>query len=370
MGSENKRYILHIVPKLEMGGIGMMLLNYYKNMDRDKYCFDIVVHGNEKGSLEDEFIKLGSRIFHITPKKESLKKYKSDLKRIYKSKNYYAIHAHQNTLSFFPLKIAKKFGYKIRIAHAHECLNSPTVIQKCKRNIFSILNLFYATNYLYCGENSKKWVYGNFRGKKFKFIPNGINLDYFSFSNTNRINLRNNFGVDDNTTVLITISRLSEEKNLKFVVDIVKKMKSQGNKLKYFIIGNGPQKDELSGYVSKNELKDEIVFLGEQKECAKFYSFADVYLLPSHFEAFPVGAIEAQANNCPSILSINVPKEVIMNSNVQRIGIDKENIDDWADTINSTKMSRNIVASTELKKFDIKYLAKQLEMFYDSLELR
>lgn len=369
MNNENIKYILHIVPKLEMGGIGMMLLNYYKNIDKNKYCFDVVVYGEEIGSLENEFLKLGSEIFHVTPKRESFFKYRKDMNKIYNLKKYYAIHAHQNTLSFLPLMIAKKCGYKIRIAHAHECISSPTFLQKIKRDIFLILNNIYVTHYLYCGENSKKWVFGNKKNNKknYKFIPNGINIQKFEYSEFDRDVLRKKYGIDDNTIVLITISRLSVEKNLNYVVSLVYEMKKMGKKVKYFIIGNGPKKQEIKSCVENNNLESDIIFLGEQNNCSRYYSFADVYLLPSFFEAFPVGVIEAQANKCPSILSDNVPQEVIINENVQRICIGKDNINKWINAIDFLYKKRNIEISPSIKKFDIKYLAKELENYYDSL---
>lgn len=362
-----KEYILHIVPKLEMGGIGMMLLNYYKNIDKTKYCFDIVVHGAEIGTLEDEFIYLGSQIFHITPKKESYKKYKEELLNVLNSKNYYAIHAHQNLISFIPLRLAKKLNYRIRIAHAHEYINSPTVVQKIKRCIFSTLNQKYATHFLYCGEKSKKWVYGKNEIDNYKWIPNGIDIDHFLFSQVDRDFLRNQYHINENTIVLITISRLSEEKNIPYVLDIVKILKSKKINVKYFIIGDGPDRKKIQNFIVQNDIADCVELLGIIKEVSKFYSFADIYLLPSYFEAFPVGAIEAQANSCPSILSRNVPQEVSLNDNVIRLDIGYENIEKWVSSIINLSKTRTFGVNDLLYKYDIKYLAKELENWYDSL---
>ena len=48
--------VLHIVDSLDMGGIQTFLLNVYRNIDREKIKFDILVFREHKQVLEDENI--------------------------------------------------------------------------------------------------------------------------------------------------------------------------------------------------------------------------------------------------------------------------------------------------------------------------
>lgn len=62
--------ILHIVPKLDIGGIESMLYNYYSLINGRGIKWDFIVHGNEIGVIERKLSQLGCNIYHITPKKK------------------------------------------------------------------------------------------------------------------------------------------------------------------------------------------------------------------------------------------------------------------------------------------------------------
>ena len=46
--------ILHIIGKMDRAGAETMLMNLYRNINRDKYQFDFVVFTNDKGDYDDE----------------------------------------------------------------------------------------------------------------------------------------------------------------------------------------------------------------------------------------------------------------------------------------------------------------------------
>ena len=64
--------VLHVLSSLDGGGVERMLYNYYTHMDRSRVHFNFVVHGKKIGILEEPLKKIGSVIYHVTPKKESL----------------------------------------------------------------------------------------------------------------------------------------------------------------------------------------------------------------------------------------------------------------------------------------------------------
>ena len=53
----------------------------------------------------------------------------------FKENNYKIVHSHINTLSIFPLRIAKKVGVPIRIAHRHSTTNKA----EWKKNLMKLL---------------------------------------------------------------------------------------------------------------------------------------------------------------------------------------------------------------------------------------
>lgn len=57
--------ILHVVTDMRMGGLETLIMNYYRNIDREKVQFDFLVHRKEKAVYDDEIISLGGKIFTL-----------------------------------------------------------------------------------------------------------------------------------------------------------------------------------------------------------------------------------------------------------------------------------------------------------------
>ena len=56
--------VLHVVSVMDRGGIENMIMNLYRNIDRNKIQFDFVVHHTKKGDFDDEIKMLGGNIYY------------------------------------------------------------------------------------------------------------------------------------------------------------------------------------------------------------------------------------------------------------------------------------------------------------------
>ena len=56
--------VLQVVTHMNRGGLETMLMNYYRNIDRNKIQFDFLTHRpeNEKKDYDDEIRSLGGKI--------------------------------------------------------------------------------------------------------------------------------------------------------------------------------------------------------------------------------------------------------------------------------------------------------------------
>ena len=57
--------ILQVLAFMNLGGAETMIMNYYRNIDRNKVQFDFLLHKDEKGAYDDEIRALGGRIFYV-----------------------------------------------------------------------------------------------------------------------------------------------------------------------------------------------------------------------------------------------------------------------------------------------------------------
>ena len=101
--------IAHFPGSLKFGGVGSVVMNLYRNVDRNKIQFDFYVSRNEKGPFDDEVSELGGRIFYV-PKIRSVGpfKYIKFIKdALMENGPYDVVHVHSAHTGVFSLISAK-----------------------------------------------------------------------------------------------------------------------------------------------------------------------------------------------------------------------------------------------------------------------
>ena len=111
--------ILHVVSGMNAGGMETMIMNYYRNIDKNKYQFDFLINDPNKCFFEEEIIKLGGKIYRVPYQRENIFKNHLGVRKVLSENNYDVIHMHQGITYYYPLKYAKKIGIKNRIIHNH-----------------------------------------------------------------------------------------------------------------------------------------------------------------------------------------------------------------------------------------------------------
>ena len=92
---------------------------------------------------------------------------------------------------------------------------------------------------------------------------------------------------------LITISRISKEKNITFIIKIAKQLKKMKFDFKWYIVGNGKLKKRIASLIQRLELNNELILLGEQKNPYKYLKRSDLYVQTSKYEGFSTTIMEA-----------------------------------------------------------------------------
>ena len=103
---------------------------------------------------------------------------------------------------------------------------------------------------------------------------------------------------DDGINV-ITVARLSEEKEVGRGIAAAAECIRQGIPVRYHIVGDGPEKTKLEAYVEELGIGQYVVFYGMQKNPYRFMKNADLLLLPSRHEAAPMVFDEARCLGLP-----------------------------------------------------------------------
>lgn len=368
--------VLQIAVGINGGGVGAVLLNYYRNMNRDNVQFDIVIDDIESvrnGSLlEDEFKSLGCNIFRVTPKSVSLKENIRQVSEIIKNGNYDVIHSNMEEWSALYCRIGKKYGIKTRIAHAHLAYVRTGFIKTVYNIILRMALRHYATDFFACSKDAGKYLFGYKIIKKpvFRVLPNAINVKSYTFNEEIRHKIRNEFSLSDSTLAIGFVGRLYYQKNPERMLRIFKEINLKHPDSVLIIVGdykNYSGYDGLVEYINTNDLSDKVIFTGLRNDVSEIMQGFDAFVLPSRYEGLGIVYVEAQAAGLMTFATDKVvPAEVKCGELLHFIG-NEESDKFWADEIlkYSLDYPRTDTSEPVTKAgYEIKIEAAKLEKFY------
>ncbi|MBR4720587.1 MAG: glycosyltransferase [Clostridia bacterium] len=134
-------------------------------------------------------------------------------------------------------------------------------------------------------------------------IPNGIELEKYqkTLSILERQSLRKSLGIDDNTKIMVSVSRLSKEKNAREIIAFLPSLLKKMPDVKLLIVGDGPDRSHLEKQAKKLNIKYKIIFAGRvpAEEVWRYYNISDIFVSASTFEVHSMSYLEALAQGLP-----------------------------------------------------------------------
>ncbi|MFA6285274.1 MAG: glycosyltransferase [Parcubacteria group bacterium] len=148
------------------------------------------------------------------------------------------------------------------------------------------------------GEIIKKWGMTN---KNITAVQTGVEEE--QFVNSDRENVRKKYNIKDDETLLLVVTRLTEEKNTEFLLETVSKILESDEKTRFMVCGDGSIKEKLVEKVSDAGLADKVIFVGivSDKEKKDYYSAGDIFVYASKSETQGMVLTEAMYSGLPIV---------------------------------------------------------------------
>ena len=368
--------ILHVVGGMNRGGIETWLMHVLRNIDRDRFQMDFLVHTTEPGAYDDEIRALGSRIIPC-PHTSKPWIYGADLKKILRQYGPYDIvHSHVHHFTGLVLRTARQAGVLICIAHSHNDTSALEAKAGLYRRLYVGLTKWwiarYATAGLGCSGKASANLFGSAweRDRRWRIFYCGIDLTKFN-QLVDSAAVRAEFGIPADAFTIGHVGRFDEQKNHEFLVEIAAEVAKREPKMRLLLVGEGPLRSQVEQKVKQMGLADRVIFAGGQPNVPRLMLGAmDVFLLPSLHEGLPVVGIEAQAAGLPFILSDVITEEVDrVKPLIQRISLSQP-ASVWAKTILSVRdailriSQANSLAILENSEFNISCSVNSLTNIY------
>ena len=132
-------------------------------------------------------------------------------------------------------------------------------------------------------------------------LPTGIDFHFYDNIDHNAVKLIAEKYRVHNEVILCSVSRLTEEKNIYFLLDGIKRIKDNSKvPFKCIIIGDGPEKENMLKTIEDQGLKDTVILLGlvSPEEVCKYYMASDIFIFSSQSETQGMVILEAMAGKC------------------------------------------------------------------------
>lgn len=322
--TKTKKDIIFVVPSLGRGGIEICFLNMLRAINIQKYNIT-VLNLSDNEELKERIpngVKLISlrkdEMIYFMPLSKSLrllikeKNIIAFIKRIMKpiiNKIIYRYNGEEILWSLFSNNISQLEGhYDIAIGYgdgrstyyvADKIVSSKkfawihTDHEKAKYNnnynrkyYFKFDKIFLVSKYLYDEFTNWEPLLKNRCSVMYNVLePNEI-------KRKSNMNFENPF--DSKNVNIISIGRITEEKNYKYAIKLALKLKQCSINFKWYVIGDGKDRAKLQKMIDKLSLNNIFFFLGEKENPYPYLKNADIYVQTSKYEGFSTTVTEAK----------------------------------------------------------------------------
>lgn len=367
--------ILHVVGRMDLGGIENLLMGLLEISDNKNFQFDFVQHGQEEAFYNMRIRSQGCRILKC-PKYTIINHY------------FYArwwdhffrtnrdidiVHSHIRSTASIILHIAQKHGLKT-ISHAHGMYSGGGISGFIKKRLQNRI-IHSADQMLACSEDAGQWLFGEqaTRLKNFQVVNNYVDLQKFQYSELQRNQIRKQYSIEPDDIVLGHVGNFRREKNHVFMLDILSELKRlhPEEKWRLLFVGEGSKQKKISRMTQKKNLNDSVIFAGSSMLIPELLSAMDIFLLPSLFEGFGIAGLEAQATGLHTILSPRLPKEIAVSSLAHQM--ENFEISAWIDEILKIipyiNLREDISQEIVEKGFDFESVKEQYQSIYRKVAL-
>jgi glycosyltransferase involved in cell wall biosynthesis len=305
--------IVFFVESMRCGGAERSLLSLLQNLDRKKYDIDLLVI--KKGGEFEKFIPDSINYISLDLSYNFLGKAKFFLNKKVEPKT----HAAQLFWKTFKNQIpVYNNEYDVAIAWGQGFATYFTGMKINAIRKYAWIN----TDYNKAGYNYKydKETYSHFdkivgvsdfvKESMQKYIDESKLLSISNIIDEDDVKVRAKYAIDTifdtNVKNIVSVGRLVKLKSFDLSLQAAKYLKDRGVSFKWYIIGEGSERERLEKFINENDLGEFVILIGFNENPYPYIKACDIYVQTSSFEGLGRTLIEASILNKP-IVTTNFP---------------------------------------------------------------
>lgn len=210
---------------------------------------------------------------------------------------------------------------------------------------------------------------------RIQILYDGTDMQRFSAEKVDSCAVRQELGIQPNELVLGMTTRFSPGKGHEEFLQAMASLQSDFPQLRGIIVGEasfGEQAYEQQIRQQAADLHlDNVLFTGYRKDTERMYAAMDIFVFPSHSEAFGMALVEAMAMGKPSVCSNSDGVPDIAIDSVTSLLFEKQNAVDLTEKIRQLLMQPDLrgafsraAALRARKMFDLEIVTDQVISIY------
>lgn len=312
MTKKNILNIVYIITRSDvLGGASVHLLDLAKGMINQGHQVHILVGGT--GTFTDELKKNNINFNSLKHLKREISLVHDllgfwEIKKYLKQLNPDIVHCHSSKAGLLGRLVAKSLNLPV-VFTAHGWAFTEGISSK-KQKIYSSLERFLAK-----ASDHIITVSEYDRQHGFKYDVGSPEIVETIHNGVPDIKIPNYIKNFDPIVKLIMVARFEDPKDQYFLIQALCKLPLQLN-WKIDFLGEGPNLQKCKNLVNKNNLGNKVIFHGQSIKVKEFLNDADIFILISNYEGFPLTILEAMSVGLPIIASdVGGVKESVQSTN-------------------------------------------------------
>lgn len=204
---------------------------------------------------------------------------------------------HSNVLGRLAVKLGNMDVKLVNTVHGAYCFSAAKLISKIYFSL-DYLSMFLTDRIITVSEATAHQIRWLGLEKRTSTIHNGTVYPVALCSET-RYQIRKQLGIPESWNVVCFVGRLSPEKGIKNLYDVICETIKSSLNIAFIIVGDGEMKTILE--ICQHDFPERVFLLGHQPDVSPFYQASDILLLPSLSEGLPMVALEAFAYGLPLV---------------------------------------------------------------------
>ncbi|MFY0255811.1 glycosyltransferase family 4 protein [Chitinophaga sp. 30R24] len=285
--------VLETIRQGKIGGGESHVLDLVASLD--KQLFELVVLSFTDGPMITALEEMGipAHVIH-TEKAFDLRVWKK-VKQFIRNQQIDIVHVHGTRANTNVLWAARTLGlpvvYTIHGWSFHEGL--PPITRRLRIAVEKFITRQTQVN-ICVSESNRQTGIKAFHTFNSIVVRNGINLDKFNAAAIYP-DLRAAYGIPADKVLICFIARMTLQKDPVTMIKAFAAAWQQAPKLQLLMIGDGELKTAAMSAAATLGVEEQVIFGGFRQDIPAILQAADIYCLPSLWEGFPIGVLEAMA---------------------------------------------------------------------------